>query len=161
MVRTRLTPSSSFIQELISIPGGEILEKCVACGVCTASCSIASGTSYNPRQLMQKILVGARKPVLESDQPWLCKTCNLCEDSCQYGVKLSDVFEIVRELAIREGIIPDAFKTPSQTILTDGWLMASAYSDYVADEREELGLSSKLSQNNSYTRDVRSKYFDL
>ncbi|MGY5856538.1 MAG: 4Fe-4S dicluster domain-containing protein [Candidatus Thorarchaeota archaeon] len=160
MVRTRLTPSASFIQELTSMPGGELIEKCVACGVCTASCAVASGSQYNPRQVMQKILVGARERVLESEQPWLCKTCHLCEDSCQYGVKLADVFKVVRKLAIREGIVPIAFQQAAQTILTDGWLMKEAYSDFVADERKGLGLSSRLSQNKQYTRDVKSKYFD-
>ncbi len=160
MVRTRLTPSSSFIQELTSLPGGELIEKCVACGECTASCAIASGSQYNPRRVMQKILVGARERVLESEQPWLCKTCHLCDDTCQYGVKLADVFKVVRKLAIREGIVPIAFQQAAQTILTDGWLMREAYSDHVADERKELGLSSRLSQNKRFTRDVKSKYFD-
>lgn len=160
MVRTRLTPSSSFIQELISLPGGELIESCLACGVCTASCAVASGSQYNPRQVMQKILVGAREIVLQSDQPWLCKTCHLCETTCQYGVRLADVFKIVRKLAIREGIVPTVFQQNAKTILTDGWLMKDAYSDFVADERKELGLSSRLTQNKRFTRDVRSKYFD-
>lgn len=160
MVRTRLTPSSSFIQELNSVPGGELIEKCVACGVCSARCAIASGTEYNPRQLMQKILVGAREKVLQSEQPWLCKTCHFCENSCQFGVKLSDVFKIVRRLAISEGIIPSAFQQAAQKILTDGWIMKDAYSDFAVDERKELGLSSRLSQNKRYTSDVKRKYFD-
>lgn len=160
MVRTRHTPSASFIKELISLPGGELIEACLACGVCTASCAVASGSQYNPRQVMQKILVGTRDLVLQSDQPWLCKTCHLCDTTCQYGVRLSDVFKIVRKLAIREGIVPITFQQTAQTILTDGWLMKDAYSDFVADERKELGLSSRLTQNKRYTRDVKSKYFD-
>jgi len=75
-------------------------------------------------------------------------------------VRLADVFKVVRKLAIREGIIPLAFHKAAQTILTDGWLMKDAYSDFIADERKELGLSSRLSQNKRYTRDVKSKYFD-
>jgi len=75
-------------------------------------------------------------------------------------VKLADVFKVVRKLAIREGIVPIAFQQAAQTILTDGWLMKEAYSDFVADERKGLGLSSRLSQNKQYTRDVKSKYFD-
>lgn len=160
MVRTRLTPSSSFIQELSSMPGGELIEKCVACGVCTARCTIASGSQYNPRQIMQKILVGARQKVLESEQPWLCKTCHLCEESCQYGVKLADVFRIVRRLAIKEGIVPIPFTHAAKTILNDGWLMKKAYSDFVVDERKELGLNSRLSHNKRYTREVESKFFE-
>jgi heterodisulfide reductase subunit C len=75
-------------------------------------------------------------------------------------VKLADVFKVVRKIAIREGVVPIAFQQAAQTILTDGWLMKETYSDFIADERKALGLSTRLSQNKRYTRDVKSKYFD-
>lgn len=141
------------------MPGGEVINKCIACGVCTASCAIASGTEYNPRQVVQKILVGAREAVMESEQPWLCKTCHLCERTCQHGVNLSDVFNVVRRFAIKEGFVQPAFLKATHSILADGWSQKNAYSDFVADERKELGLSSRLTWNKRYTKRVKSKYF--
>lgn len=160
MVRARIYPSANFAQELASMPGGEVINECIACGVCTASCAIASETQMNPRQIIQKILVGARGPVLDSMQPWLCKTCHMCESTCQFGVSLSDVFGIVRKLAIKEGIVPSKFKQSAKTILTDGWLLKRAYSDFIADDRKKLGLSSSLSFNKKFTGRVDSKFFD-
>ena len=113
MDMTRLTPSSSFIDELKLMPGGELIEKCVACGVCSADCAIAPGSRYNPRQIIQKLLIGARQRVLESEEPWFCETCPQCDDACQYGVKLSDVFKIVRKLAIKEGYSPNYIPSSS------------------------------------------------
>jgi heterodisulfide reductase subunit C len=66
----------------------------------------------------------------------------------------------VRKLAIKEGIVPPKFKEAAKTILTDGWLLKSAYSDHVADERKELGLSSRLTYNKRFTDRVNSKYLD-
>jgi heterodisulfide reductase subunit C len=106
MAVTRLIPSSGLIQEITSMPGGELIEKCAACGVCTADCTVAPGSQYNPRQIIQKILIGARQRVFENEQLWLCNTCPQCENACQYGVKLDDVFKIVRKLAIKEGFGP-------------------------------------------------------
>ena len=141
------------------MPGGEVINDCIACGVCTASCAIAaSSPQIHPRQIIQRILVGAREPVLKSEQPWLCKTCHMCETTCQYGVSLSDVFGVVRKLAIKEGIVPLKFKQAAQTILTDGWLLKKAYSDHVSDERKELGLGSRLTYNKKFTNRVNSKY---
>ncbi|MFW9956300.1 MAG: 4Fe-4S dicluster domain-containing protein [Candidatus Thorarchaeota archaeon] len=137
-----------------------MIEKCIACGVCTASCAIASSTQYNPRQVIQKILVGAKDVVLESDQPWLCKTCHLCESTCQHGITLADVFEIVRKFAIKEGFVQPAFLKVTHTILMDGWMQKCAYSDFVADERKQLGLSSRLTWNKRYTKRVKSKYLE-
>jgi hypothetical protein len=68
------------------------------------------------------------------------------------------VFGIVRDLAVKEGIVPQKFKEAAQTILADGWLMKKAYSDHISDERKELGLSSRLTQNKRYTDRVKSKY---
>ncbi len=158
MVRTRLYPSSSFAQELAAMPGGDVINDCISCGVCTARCAIASSSQQNPRQVIQRILVGAREPVLNSEQPWLCKTCHMCESTCQYGVSLSDVFGVVRKLAIKEGIVPPKFKQAAQTILTDGWLLKKAYSDHVSDTRKELGLSSRLTHNKKFTGRVKSEY---
>ena len=160
MVRARIYPSANFAQELASMPGGEVINECIACGVCTARCAIASETQMHPRQIIQKILVGAREPVLNSEQPWLCKTCHMCESTCQYGVSLSDVFGVVRKLAIKEGIIPPKFKRAAKTILTDGWLLKRSYSDFIADERKKLGLSSRLKYNKKFTDRVNSKYFE-
>ena len=160
MVRTRLNPSSSFAQELASMPGGDVINDCIACGVCTARCAIAADSQLHPRQIIQKILVGAREPVLNSEQPWLCKTCQMCDSTCQYGVSLSDVFGVVRKLALQEGIVPQKFKVAAKTILTDGWLLKSAYSDYVADTRKGLGLGSRLSYNKRFTDRVNSKYIE-
>jgi len=148
-----------FVKELASLPGGEVINKCLQCGICTAKCVIASGSEYTPRKIVQKILVGARELVLSSDQPWLCMTCQLCESECQYGVSLAQVFRLVRRIAIQDGFIPPSFIEAAYTIFEDGWLLKSAYTDFIADERRELGLSSRLNWNNRYTSQVRSKYF--
>lgn len=142
------------------MPGGDIINECIACGICTASCALASSSHLHPRQIIQRILVGAREDVLKSDQPWLCKTCRMCESTCQYDVNLSEVFDVIRRLAVKEGIIPQKFKHAAQKILADGWLMKHEYSDHISDERKELGLSSRLTYNKRYTDRVNSKYLD-
>jgi len=84
----------------------------------------------------------------------------MCESTCQYDVNLSEVFDVIRRLAVKEGIIPQKFKHAAQKILADGWLMKHEYSDHISDERKELGLSSRLTYNKRYTDRVNSKYLD-
>ncbi|MFW9958097.1 MAG: 4Fe-4S dicluster domain-containing protein [Candidatus Odinarchaeota archaeon] len=160
MVRQRYTPSSTLVKELASLPGGAIINKCLECGICTAKCIIALDSEYNPRKIVQKILVGAREQVLSTNQPWLCMTCQLCESECQHGITLAQIFSLVRRIAIRDGIIPQSFIKAAYTIFEDGWLLKKAYTDFIADERRELGLSSRLNWNNRYTSQVGSKYFN-
>lgn len=100
----RLVPSSKFAEELASLPGGEIVETCLTCGICTATCIVSYSSDYNPRKVLQRVVLGARESVLQSEEPWLCTTCYHCVSECHSGVKLADLFALIRAVAIREGL---------------------------------------------------------
>ncbi|MGY5859205.1 MAG: 4Fe-4S dicluster domain-containing protein [Candidatus Thorarchaeota archaeon] len=154
-------PSSGFAKEVEQEFGGDAIMKCVQCGLCTASCMVASMTDkYRPRQLIQKILLGIREEVLTSDLPWLCMTCRMCEARCQEDVNLSDIFHAVREIATREGHIPPVFQNTVDQVLEDGWLLKDAYTDFIEDDRDDLGLDIKLDWNNEFVKKVKKRYLD-
>ncbi|MGY5871834.1 MAG: 4Fe-4S dicluster domain-containing protein [Candidatus Thorarchaeota archaeon] len=154
-------PSSSFAKEVEQEFGGEGIMKCIQCGMCTASCMVASMTDrYRPRQLIQKILLGKREEVLTSDLPWLCMTCRMCEERCQEDVNLSEIFHAVREIATREGHIPKVFQNTVDQVLEDGWLLKDAYSDFIEDDRTDLGLDIDLDWNNEFVKRVKKRYLD-
>ncbi|NWF97111.1 MAG: 4Fe-4S dicluster domain-containing protein [Candidatus Thorarchaeota archaeon] len=153
------TPTSSFAEEISSIPGGEGINKCIQCGLCTASCVIARTTDrYHPRKLIQKILLGKRNEVLTDRQPWLCMTCRMCEERCQEGVSPAEIFHAVRQIAAREGHVPTSFRKAVDKVLNDGWMLADAYSDWNEDERADLGLSPDLGWNKTFANRVRRRY---
>jgi heterodisulfide reductase subunit C len=159
MVR-RFVPTSSFVKEVSSMPGGEVVSKCIQCGICTASCAVASVSDrYSPRVIVQKMLLGNRDAVLASDQPWLCMACRMCESRCQEGISLADVFHAIRLLAVREGRVPPVFRRTARTILQDGWMLEGAASDLVEEDREDLGLNPSPTWNNTFSTKIRSKYF--
>ena len=153
------TPSSEFAKEIASIPGGEVINKCIRCGLCTASCSVAAvSDKYRPRQLIQKILIGKRDEVLISELPWLCMTCRMCEERCQEDVSPAEIFKAVRLLAVKEGHVPNTFKQAAETVLEDGWMLEDAYSDFVEDERDDLGLDTELNWDTQFVKKVKEKY---
>ncbi len=154
-------PTSSFAQEVAREPGGEDINKCVQCGICSASCLVATyERRYRPRQLIQKILLGEREEVLRSELPWLCMTCRLCEERCQEGVSISEIFHAVRQIAAREGFIPNTFKRTINTLMEDGWLLKDAYSDMIEDDRDDLGLDTDLGWNNEFVKRVKERYLE-
>ncbi|MHA2026856.1 MAG: 4Fe-4S dicluster domain-containing protein [Candidatus Thorarchaeota archaeon] len=155
------TPSSTFAKEIESEPGGEGIMKCIQCGMCTASCMVASMTErYRPRKLIQKILIGKREEVLNSELPWLCMTCRLCEERCQEDVDLAEIFHAVREVAAREGYIPSVFNNTIDKVLEDGWLLKDSYTDFQEDDRDDLGLETDLGWNNEFTKKLKKRFFD-
>jgi heterodisulfide reductase subunit C len=154
------TPTSSFAQEVASVPGGEAINKCVQCGICTASCMVARASSkYRPRKLIQKILLGKREEVLRSEQPWFCMTCRMCEENCQEGVSPAEIFHAVRVIATREGHVPNVFSKTVDTVLSDGWMLEDAYSDMIEDDRDDLGLNVDLCWNHDFVKRLRERYF--
>lgn len=157
---TNHVPSSNFAKEVEAMPGGADIAKCIQCGMCTASCMVASTTDkYRPRKLIQMILLGLREEVLSSDLPWLCMTCRMCEERCQENVNLAEIFHAVREIAAREGYIPPAFKNAIDVVLKDGWMLEDAYSDFIEDDRDDLGLDTDLSWNKKFVAKLKKKYF--
>ena len=153
-------PDSSFAKEVASVPGGEGINKCIQCGICTASCVVASKSdAYRPRQLIQKILIGKRDEVLNSELPWLCMTCRQCEDRCQEGVSPAEIFQAIRHIAASEGKVPAVFKNTVDTVLEDGWMLKDAYSDFIEEEREDLGLDADLGWDEAFAKKLKEKYF--
>lgn len=153
-------PNSAFTDEISRIPGGEGIEKCVQCGICTASCVVANKSDkYRPRRTIQKILLGKREEVLNDEQIWFCMTCRMCEERCQEGVSPAEIFHAVREISVREGYVPPVFKRTTETVLADGWMLNDAYSDFTEDERDDLGLDPDLKWNDKFGKKIRNYYF--
>ncbi len=80
------------------------LRYCFECGICTASCSISGmlGKDYNPRELLEKIVLSPEK-ALTSDMPWLCAWCYRCHERCPQALRLPEIFLLIRTIAARQG----------------------------------------------------------
>jgi len=96
-----------FKDEVASQPGSENIMKCFTCGTCTASCPVAEvHTEYDPRKIIRMVMLGMRKEVLSSDILWMCSRCYTCYALCPQNVKFTDVISILRDMAVKEGYVP-------------------------------------------------------
>ena len=46
-----------------------------------------------------------KKEVLSSDLLWMCSRCYTCYALCPQGVKFTDVIEVLRDMAMKEGYV--------------------------------------------------------
>ena len=107
----------SFRDEVASLPGGENIMKCFACGTCSAGCPVTNiDEEYNCRRLIRQVLFGMREEVLTSPVIWLCILCYRCYARCPQGVNFTDVMKALRYLAIKEGHAPVEMLTNSDEI---------------------------------------------
>lgn len=133
----RLDPR--FRHEIMAVPGGETLKVCFQCGTCTSSCPIArfSG-SYRPSQILQMTQLGMRSKVLPSETLWFCAACFTCTDRCPQGVEVASVLRILRNLAVKEGFLPAAYRGLASNVLGTGY--AYEITELRLRKRAESGL---------------------
>ena len=96
-----------FCAEIASMPGGQNVRRCFACGTCAAGCPVtAIDDEYNCRTIIRKIQFGMRKEVLSSPTLWLCVMCYRCHSRCPQQVNFTDIMRALRHLAVKEGYAP-------------------------------------------------------
>jgi heterodisulfide reductase subunit C len=119
----RIAPESTcFKYELKKVPGAERLMLCFQCGTCTADCPVSRfNESYRPRKILRMAQLGMKDQVLRSDTIWLCAACYTCVDHCPQDVEIANVLRALRNIAVKEGVMPPVFKELASAIMETGY----------------------------------------
>ncbi len=107
---TTIREAKTFVDEVAAEPGGEKINECIQCGVCSGSCPTAEWWQYPPRKIIAMIRAGKRDKVLSSTSVFNCVTCYSCTVRCPRGIKPSQLIHAVEAIAERSGYKP---KTPT------------------------------------------------
>jgi heterodisulfide reductase subunit C len=110
---TTIKEAKTFVDEVAAEPGGEKINECIQCGVCSGSCPTVEWWEYPPRRIIAMIRAGKRDKVLSSSSAFNCVTCYMCTVRCPRGIKPSQLIHAVEAIAEREGYKP---KTPTLTL---------------------------------------------
>ena len=132
------TKTSTFIDEICAIPGGEDIKVCIQCGTCTASCPNADRMDRSPSHLIAMARAGMRDEVLSSNSMWLCLSCYLCVVRCPRDVKITRLMHVLETLSARSRLnskrttTPTMYKGFNQFVRSSGriselWLMVGYY----------------------------------
>ncbi len=128
-----------FRQEILAEPGGERFLRCFSCGTCVAGCPVAGQTErYNPRRVVRMALLGMRQQVLASEFAWLCSACYTCYERCPQDVHIPELMNAFRNIAAREGHMPEAFRRQAELLRDHGRLYE--ITTFENERRAEWGL---------------------
>jgi len=82
--------------------------------------------------------LGLREKVLSDNALWLCTACFTCTDRCPQGVEVASVLRVLRNLAVKHGIVPLIYKELTSSIKETGY--AYKIPELRHKKREEAGL---------------------
>jgi len=128
-----------FKRELAAQPGGEKIMACFTCRTCVASCPVtAVNDKFNPLRIIRMALYGLKEQVLESDFIWLCSSCYACQERCPQGVSITEFMTLLKNLAVREGKMPQGIKAQRDLIREKGRIYP--IDDFDNKKRAKVGL---------------------
>jgi heterodisulfide reductase subunit C len=129
----------AFSDVVTSRIGGETMTLCYQCGTCASSCPVAKITPhFNPREVIKLSLLGEKAEVISGEAIWLCCSCYNCQERCPQKVEIADIVYALRNIAFKEGYIPDIYSEFASAILNDGRIVK--VSAFVEKKRPTLGL---------------------
>lgn len=100
-----VTPDPNFREE-VKRASGQDIELCYQCQKCASGCPVAQFFEYTPNQVIRLVLFGMREAVLKSPTIWLCAGCETCGVRCPNGIRISEVMDTLKEMAVDRGVAP-------------------------------------------------------
>jgi heterodisulfide reductase subunit C len=83
-------------------------------------------------------ILGMKKEVLSSDFIWLCSSCYTCFERCPQNVKIPELMNAIKNIAVREGYLPSSMKSQIDLLASFGRLLE--VTDFENEKRKESGL---------------------
>ncbi len=82
----------------------EMLNPCIQCGTCTASCPNEVDMDLVPRKLWRMVLMDRNEAIFDSQTFTLCSSCYLCTLRCPRGLPLTAAMAKLKAIAAKSDL---------------------------------------------------------
>jgi heterodisulfide reductase subunit C len=103
MQRNGLSPDYTFLEE-VEAAGPFCVSECFQCRKCTNGCPATFAMDLYPDQVIRLAILGMKDEVLRSNTIWVCASCETCSTRCPNGVRIAEIMDFFREMAVVEGV---------------------------------------------------------
>jgi heterodisulfide reductase subunit C len=83
-------------------PIRKMVQSCIQCGTCTASCPNEFAMDHTPRLLWRLVLMGQKDEIFNSKNFSLFSDCYNCTLRCPRGLLLTEAMDALKQLAAEE-----------------------------------------------------------
>jgi heterodisulfide reductase subunit C len=121
----------------------DTLKYCYQCNRCTSVCPVADiePNRYNPRNIILNSFLGFKGNILgveDNFNLWGCTMCDTCDEVCPQKIELTEVFVVLKNMAIKRKEGPEYYTTQASTIYENG--KAIPPQPAIERRREQMGL---------------------
>lgn len=105
MHQPAINPDFGFL-EMVEAAGPFNAAECFQCRKCTNGCPASFEMDLYPDQVIRLAVLGQKEEVLRSKTIWVCASCETCSTRCPNGVRIAELMDYFKQLAVREGVTP-------------------------------------------------------
>ena len=77
---------------------------CFQCRKCTNGCPVTFAMDLYPDEVIRMVILGQRETVLNCQTIWICAACETCTTRCPNEVKIAELMDCLKEMAVQEGV---------------------------------------------------------
>jgi heterodisulfide reductase subunit C len=103
MAQELLQPDYQFLDEVEAF-GPFDVSACFQCRKCTNGCPVTFAMDFYPDEVIRWVILGQKQKVLTCSTIWVCAACETCTTRCPNGVKIAELMDCLKEMAIRQGV---------------------------------------------------------
>ena len=89
-----------------NIAGGDKMNMCMQCGMCSGSCPIGTEMDQGPRKIFMMVRAGMVEEVFSSSTLWNCTSCYRCVVRCPRSVPVTHILQGLAGAAAHLGYAP-------------------------------------------------------
>jgi heterodisulfide reductase subunit C len=82
------------------------VQACYQCGRCSSGCPVGEFFDFSVMEVVRLAAYGQEERLLDSHTIWLCAACETCATRCPNDIEIAGLMDVLRELALRKGIVP-------------------------------------------------------
>ena len=103
MSQESLTPDYRFLEQ-VEADGPFRTGACFQCRKCTNGCPVTFAMDLYPDEVIRMVILGQRETVLSCQTIWVCAACETCTTRCPNDVRISELMDCLKEMALGEGV---------------------------------------------------------
>ncbi len=103
MNQKTLYPDFQFTETVESLGPFET-EACFQCKKCTNGCPVTFAMDIYPDEIVRRVILGQRESILKCRTIWVCSACKTCTTRCPNRVKIAELMDCLKEMALKENI---------------------------------------------------------